>query len=166
VVREILARLERAGWPSRSDAGWSEYDLEVYGARWSYLQITTAAEEHSQGRQMVRFRLSPRWTFQARAALYGICGVLALVLSLLAENHRWLWGTLLLLPLFVWLLRRQQRSLQSRVAVLLDQFARENGMQRQAGPAEPKAAPTTPQSSGDGVPLAGSPAGQSSNPFS
>jgi 1,4-dihydroxy-2-naphthoate octaprenyltransferase len=85
---------------------------------------------------MIRFRLKPRWTFKARAALYGLTGLLVLVLSLFAAGRPWLWATLATLPLFLVLLRRQQRSLQSRVAALLDAFARENEMVRHSGSAD------------------------------
>ena len=45
-VAALLRRLDEKGWPNRSDVGWSEFDVEVYGSRWSHLQITTVAEDH------------------------------------------------------------------------------------------------------------------------
>ena len=29
LVTSILERLDKQGWPNKSDIGWSEYDLEV-----------------------------------------------------------------------------------------------------------------------------------------
>jgi hypothetical protein len=61
-VGSLLKRLERKGWPSRSDMGWSEFDVEIYGSRWSHLQITTMTEDHPRQKQLLRCRLRPRWS--------------------------------------------------------------------------------------------------------
>ena len=54
---EILRRLDQQGWPNKCDIGWSDYDVEVYDTRWSKLQLTTVAEEHPLGKQLIRCRL-------------------------------------------------------------------------------------------------------------
>jgi hypothetical protein len=128
VVKEVLGQLDAEGWPNRADTGWSEYDIEIFGTRWSQLHLVTAGEDHAHGKQMLRFRLLPRWSFLARTAFGALCIVIALALGLFAGSRPWLWSLLVLLPLFVWMLRRQQRSLQSMIAVLLDKMARDRDL--------------------------------------
>jgi hypothetical protein len=60
-VKAVLQRLEQQGWPHRSDIGWNEFDVEIYGSRWTKLQLITVAEEHPPGKQLIRCRLRPRW---------------------------------------------------------------------------------------------------------
>ena len=125
LVADILRRLDQQGWPNKSDVGWSDYDVEVYDARWSKLQLTTVAEEHPQGKQLIRCRLRSRWEMRARVAFWSLCGLELLICGFLGPRLRWLWLLLLTLPLFVWFLHRQQRNLQSMIAVFLDDLAKE-----------------------------------------
>ena len=50
---EIVRRLDQQGWPNKPDVGWSDYDVEVYDARWSKLQLVTVAEEYPRGKQLI-----------------------------------------------------------------------------------------------------------------
>jgi hypothetical protein len=125
LVSDILRRLDQQGWPNKSDIGWSDYDVEVYDSRWSKLQLTTVAEEHPKDKQLVRCRLRARWALRARVAFWALCGFELLICGLAGPRVPWLWLLLLTLPLFVWFLRREQRNLQSMIAVLLDELAKE-----------------------------------------
>src|SRR6267142_3229291 len=78
-VTAMLRRLDQQGWPNKSDVGWSEYDVEIYGSRWSQLQLTTVAEEYPQSKRMLRCRLRTRWSLQAKAAFWSLCGLELLV---------------------------------------------------------------------------------------
>ena len=49
-VQRILHRLDQQGWEIKADAGWSDFDVEIFGSRWSHLQLATVAEPHA-GRQ-------------------------------------------------------------------------------------------------------------------
>lgn len=124
-VSAMLRRLDHQGWPNKSDIGWSEYDVEVYGSRWCALQITTVSEDHAIGKQMLRCRLRPRWSLQAKVAFWAACGFELLVLGFVAPKIPWLWFLLLTLPLFALFLRREQRNLQSMMVVFLDELAKE-----------------------------------------
>jgi GT2 family glycosyltransferase len=125
LVSDILRRLDQQGWPNKSDIGWSDYDVEVYDSRWSKLQLTTVAEEHPKDKQLVRCRLRARWALRARVAFWALCGFELLICGLAGPRVPWLWLLLLTLPLFVWFLRREQRNLQSMIAVFLDELAKE-----------------------------------------
>lgn len=130
VVQDILARMEMQGWPHRADSGWSDYDIEVYGSRWSHLQLTTAGEDHPKGKQLLRFRLRSRWSFIAGTTFWTLCVLEALMLGFFLPERPWLWSILVLPPALVWLFRRQQRTLQSMIAALLDEYARDKAMHR------------------------------------
>src|SRR6185436_8782568 len=129
-VREILRRLDLQGWPNKSDVGWSDYDVEIYGNRWSTLQLTTVAEEHPPAKQLLRCRLQTRWSLPATVAFWTLCGAELLVLGIAGSWLRWwIWVMLLTpVPLFVWVLRHQQRELQSMILVFLDEVAKHSNM--------------------------------------
>lgn len=124
-VADLLRRLEAMNWPNKSDIGWSEFDIELFGNHWNSVQLTTVTEDHGQGRHLVRARLLPRWTLEARVVFWA---VLAFELVLLGLLHHWTpWRWLLLfsvLPL-VWFIRQQARHLQSMIVVFLDEAAKD-----------------------------------------
>lgn len=124
-VTEILARLEQQGWPAKSEPGWTDYDVEIYGSRWNQLQLSTVAEEHPEGRSLLRCRLRVRWSLQAKVLAWLMGGMELLLLGFLGRRWPWLWLLLLSLPLFAWFMRRQGRSLQSTIIVFLDQLAKD-----------------------------------------
>jgi hypothetical protein len=121
---DVLRRLEQQGWPIRSDIGWSDYDVEIYGSRWSQLQLATVAEDHALGRHLIRCRLRVRWSLQAKVMFWGLAGFELLVAGLVGTRWPWIWLVLLSLPLFAWFLHRQGRNLQSMIIVFLDQMAK------------------------------------------
>jgi GT2 family glycosyltransferase len=129
-VADILKRLDKEGWPNKSDIGWSDYDLETYVSRWSTLQLTTVAEDHPGGRQMIRCRLRPRWSLQSQVACCLLVAMELLIVGFFGGRpYLWVWP-LLLAPLlgFVWFVTQQERKLQSMMLVFLDRVARERGL--------------------------------------
>jgi hypothetical protein len=147
LVADILRRLDQQGWPNKSDIGWSDYDVEVYDTRWSKLQLTTVAEEHPLSKQLIRCRLRARWALRARVVFWSLCGFELLICGFVGPRLPWLWLLLLTLPLFAWFLRREQRNLQSMIAVFLDDLAKEWHLKKVQSPSarqpapEPHAAP-------------------------
>jgi hypothetical protein len=128
-VTDLLRRLDQTGWPNKSDAGWSEYDVEVYGDRWSQLQLTTVVEEHPQDKAMLRVRLRTRWSLQAKVAFWTVFGFELLVCGMVAPGQPWLWLLLVLtLPALIWFFHREQRNLRSLMAVFLDEMAKERDL--------------------------------------
>jgi hypothetical protein len=125
LVADISRRLDQQGWPNKSDAGWCDYDVEVYGSRWSNLELTTVAEDMGLGKHLLRCRLLPRWSFAAKVLFGLLAGLEVLVLGFAVASLPWLWLLPLLLPAFAWALHREQRTLQSTTAVLLDELAQE-----------------------------------------
>jgi hypothetical protein len=122
-VAAMLEALNRQGWPHRSDIGWSEFDVELYGNRWSHVQITTVTEDHPKDRQLLRCRLRANWSLQARVAFWSLAALDLLLFGFLHDWSNWLGLILLTLPLFAYFLHRQKRNQQSLVVVFLDQLA-------------------------------------------
>lgn len=153
---ELLRRLDQQGWPNKADIGWSEYDVEIYGSRWSNLQLTTVAEEHPGRQQWVRCRLRPRWPLQAKVAFWGLAGLELLFLGFVAPARPWWWLLLLTLPLFAWFIHRDHRKLQSMIVVFLDHVAKEWKLTRVHAPgpeaAEPGPSASTTQAEAKGNP--------------
>jgi hypothetical protein len=81
------------------------------------------AENHPPGRQLLRCRLRPRWSLQAKVAFWALAGLELLALSTMGRWSYWFYLLLLTLPLCVFLLRRDQRNLQSLLIVLLNEIA-------------------------------------------
>jgi GT2 family glycosyltransferase len=125
LVSRIIQQLDEKGWPNKSDIGWSEYDVEIHGSRWCHLQLTTVTEDYAEEKQAVRCRLNTRWSLQAKIALWVMIGFELLIIGVAGRSRPWLWVLLLTVPLFVWFMVREQRKLQSLVAVFLDQIAKE-----------------------------------------
>jgi glycosyltransferase involved in cell wall biosynthesis len=150
LVADIMRRLDRHGWPSRSDVGWSDYDVEIYDTRWSKLQLTSVAEDHARGRQLFRFRLRTRWVLRATLAFWSLVGFEFLLCGFVGAWLPWLWSLLLTLPLFVWYLRHEQRNLQSLIAVFLDEVAKEWKLVKLPPPGAEQPAPA--ETPGQGTP--------------
>jgi hypothetical protein len=126
-VAAILRKLQERGWPNRSDAGWSNYDVEIIGSRWARLLLVTVAEDHPQGRQLIRCRLQAVWSFQAKVTFWALFALELLFIGLIGFQRIWPWHILLTLPVFCWFVGRERRKLQSVVTVFLDQLAKERG---------------------------------------
>lgn len=127
-VGAVLRRLDQRGWPNRPDMGWSEFDVEVQGNRWCVIQLTTVAEDHPAGAQVLRVRLRPRWSLTARAVFWSTLGVVLAVVGawlgpLIAGGLALLTGAGL-----AWFLRHQARKMQSLLIVFLDSLAKEHGL--------------------------------------
>ncbi len=129
-VTRALEKLDKEGWPNKSDIGWSEYDIEISGNRWSYLQLTTVAEDYPQGKKMIRCRLRASWSLQAKVAFWSALGFEVLVIGFVWKWLPWLWLLLLTMPLFAWCLALEKRNLQSMLVVFLDAIAKESGMMK------------------------------------
>jgi GT2 family glycosyltransferase len=124
-VARVIQELDAQGWPHRSDIGWSEFDVEIYGNRWSQVQLTTVSEDHPRGRQLIRCRLRARWSLQAKVVFWSLLGLDLLVMGFFFSWLNGLGLLLLTLPAFVWFLRRQKRNSQSLVIVFLDGLAKQ-----------------------------------------
>jgi glycosyltransferase involved in cell wall biosynthesis len=127
-VRRILQRLENEGWEIKEDAGWSDFDVEVFGSRWSHLQLATVAEPHAGDKQLIRCRLRAGWSLLAKVALCSMLGFELVVIGFVWHAYWEIWFLLLTVPAFVWYVQKDRGDLQRLLAVVLDDIARQNGM--------------------------------------
>ncbi len=124
-VARIMDGLENQCWPFRADAGWSEHDLEIFGARWARVTLVTVAEANADTSQTLRCRLRVSWTLSAHLAFWSSALALAVVVAVFQVGWRGWWIPALLLLVLAGYLRAQGRGLQARLSVLLDAVARE-----------------------------------------
>lgn len=127
-LKGILHRLENEGWQHKPDNGWSDYDVEIYGSRWSRVQLTTVAEMFAGGRQLFRCRLRSSWSLPARVAFGAAVAFELLLITFVSPLFPYIWLLLLTLPALGWFFAQEQRNLQSLVHVFLDDVARQFGM--------------------------------------
>ncbi|MEO5804543.1 MAG: glycosyltransferase [Verrucomicrobiota bacterium] len=127
-LRSILTRLEEQGWQFKTDTGWSEFDVEIFGNRWSNLQLTTVAEPHRNEKLMFRCRLRTLWSLPAKVAFWAALGFEMLIIGFVGVALPWLWALLLIQFVFAWFFSREQRDLQRIIIVLLDEVAKRRGL--------------------------------------
>jgi O-antigen biosynthesis protein len=124
-LRLIIERFDRQGWQHKVDAGWNEYDVQVYGSAWSVVQLVTVAEILGHGKELLRCRLRGRWTLFAKAFFGIMVGVELSLIGFLGQAAWWPYLLLLSLPLFAWFSAKDQRDLKRIIAVFIDELATE-----------------------------------------
>jgi len=129
-VTGVVRRLEEQGWPSKTDSGWSEHDIEVFGSRWSQLQLTTATEDYGEGKRLFRCRLRSSWSLPGQVAFWSVLGFELLVIGVVARYEPWLWMLLLSMPIFGWFLEAEKRNQQRLIAAFLDDVAKQRGLMK------------------------------------
>jgi O-antigen biosynthesis protein len=145
-IRTVIEHFRAEGWEHRTDQGWARFDLEVYGRRWTRLQLTTVAEELGQNRRVLRCRLHTAWSLPARWALGFLTGLSLVVSMSLAPQHPWIWSVWTLVPALAAIVHSERRTLVRLVASLVDEVARQLELQyllppnpdQPARPAPPK----------------------------
>jgi glycosyltransferase involved in cell wall biosynthesis len=136
-LAHLLERLDALGWQNKPDAGWSRFDVEIHGSRWSRLQLLTAVEFHEGGRRMLRCRLRSEWSSFARVVFATVAGTLLVFIGIWSRLpfpepatppgplRFWPWLSLLLLWPLAWKLNAAKRDLHRLVAAFLDGCAKE-----------------------------------------
>lgn len=127
-VNGIVLRLDQQGWASKTDAGWSEYDVELFGNRWSRLQLTTATEDFAGGKRLFRCRLGAQWSLLAVLTFWSALGFEVLLISVVRKDLPWIWMLLLTMPLFGWFIEQEKRNQQRLIAAFLGDLAKQRGL--------------------------------------
>ncbi len=140
-VHSILAALDKEGWQHRADEGWSGHDVEIYGTRWSRLQLITVAEEMERAQKLFHCRLDAGWSLLAKLCFWSLLGFELLVIGFGGEVVPYLWLLLLTMPIFGSFIEQEKRNLQRLIIAFLDELARQQQMTKLpfGRPAEPAA---------------------------
>jgi GT2 family glycosyltransferase len=71
LLNQVAACLAKRRWGRAIDSGWSDWDLEVSGDRYTAVQVRTVQEEHGGGKRLIRvsYRVRPRGTLWLLAGL-------------------------------------------------------------------------------------------------
>lgn len=129
-LRKALDTLDRAGWQTKLDTGWNEYDAEVYGQRWARLRLTSVAENFPGGQTLLRFRLQANWSLRAKLDFWVLLALQVIAVAVLRDTQPWLWMVLLTVPLLGWFFEQEKHNLQSVIADLLDGTAADFQMKK------------------------------------
>lgn len=129
-VSGIVLRLDQQGWASKTDTGWSEYDVELLGNRWSRLQLVTATEDFAGGKRLFRCRLRAEWSLLAVLAFWATFGFEVLLIGVMRKDLPFFWMLLLTLPIFGWFIEQEKRNQQRLIAAFLEDVARQRGLMK------------------------------------
>ena len=124
----VLQQLDQQHWQNKTDAGWSAYDVEIFGNRWCSLQLITASEPAGQGAWRIRCRLTTVSSLLSKVTLWAMLAFELMLIGYLASVFPWVWLSLLTLPMFALFLDQQQKNLRRLVALFLDDAARRQGL--------------------------------------
>lgn len=128
-LRAVIRALEEKQWPHKTDPGWSEFDLEIYGSRWCLVRVLSVSDVFGHNRVAIRCRLGTRWSLLSKALCWSLVGLQLITLGLFGDpTPRWFWLLpLLLMGQFIWI-RKEQRRMRRVLFVLLRHVAMEVGM--------------------------------------
>ena len=65
-LEALLELLDRDQWQARTDSGWDEFDLTIYGDRFTRVDVKTVAENHGGEKRLLRAHLKGGWTSSGR----------------------------------------------------------------------------------------------------
>lgn len=130
LLARLVRRLDAEGWPNRTDAGWSEHDLEIHGNRWSRVLLTAVTEDYSADQRLFRFRLRSAWSLPAWIALGAVLAVGLMLGGLLGRQLPWIWAAVVIGPALAGYFELQRRRLRQWVSAFVDEFASEQGWAR------------------------------------
>ena len=122
-LKSVIHRLNEQGWQTKQDAGWSDFDIEIFGSRWSNLLLVTAAEDHQGGHKLIRCRFGAKWSLPAIVAFWAALGFVLIVVGIMRHSFPWLWMTLLAPWILAWFFEQEQRDLQRVIRALVEEVA-------------------------------------------
>ena len=102
--------------------------MEVFGNRWSQLQLVTVTEAYAGGKLLFRCRLRAFWSLPGVLAFWAFLLFELLIIGIVSRDQPWLWMLLLTMPIFGWFLEQEKRNLQRLIAAFLDDVAKQRGL--------------------------------------
>jgi glycosyltransferase involved in cell wall biosynthesis len=102
LLDRIKSEVGQCGWRMRLDSGWGNFDLEIYGSRYTKISILTATEQHDGRGMLTRVRVR---TTMSKFCLVLLAAALMLCGLLLVYTNFWPFNRpAVLIPLAVWVL--------------------------------------------------------------
>jgi glycosyltransferase involved in cell wall biosynthesis len=130
-LEALLVLLDGDQWQSRADSGWDEFDVTIYGDRFTKVLVNTVSENHGGEKRLLRARLEGGWTLLGKISFFAVAVAMCLTarlwyaLALPSEQVPWwaVWALtalpLALIGLWMGYLRlRTRRSLRLATALL------------------------------------------------
>ena len=127
-LRRLDAKLAEAGWTRKTDSGWGTHDYELAVSACARMRLTTVTEELELGRRTFRCRLESVWSAPARALFWTAGGIVAALITLLAQIQPWLWMSAMLLPILHGWFETDRRLLHAATHALIEDAARDCGL--------------------------------------
>jgi len=128
-LQKLLEILERDNWQASADSGWDEFDVTIYGDRFTEVVLHTVCENHGGPKRLLRVRLSAHWTFLAKVWLWI---TVALVAFFFAAASRVWWAAyawLLVVLVVISLHLRARRTMRLGLG-LVDLAAQQTGLSK------------------------------------
>ncbi|MBC7782539.1 MAG: hypothetical protein H7144_01765, partial [Burkholderiales bacterium] len=153
LLEAIAHESHTAGWRTRTDSGWQDWDMEIYGSRYVKVRISSATEIHGGGAMLTRVRVQP--------LMSKFCMVLVIAMTMLAGLLLWhMWPfsrPSALIPVVMAAMFLVNRARVTRpVLGLIDHCARELGFvpvpRKQASSQMMQDAPKEPSVAPDAAP--------------
>ena len=136
-LSKLLEVLDRDQWQATADSGWDEFDVTIFGDRFTKVTVNTVAENHGGNKRLLRARLSTGWTLVAKVFFWAVVSFVALfvfVTQHAAPHPGWVFSAWILVALATgYLYLRARRTMRLAIA-LLDLTAQEMKLIKLAAP--------------------------------
>ena len=91
LLSSVEGLLRSTGRGARRGSAWDRWDLEVPAGLLGSARVRMAVEEHGAGRQLIRFKVWPRWS----ATVIGVLTLLTVLAWVAAARQEWAATTVL-----------------------------------------------------------------------
>ncbi len=125
-----MTRLDQHGWTSKTDSGWTSYDIEVFAPYWSRLRLLTVSEDLEHGKRTFRCRIRSSWSLSAKLVFGAIAIVVMILVASLAQDNPWIWLSLVAIPLALWVIEDERQDYEQAAAAIVDTAAADHDLTR------------------------------------
>jgi len=127
-LQRILTRLDQQGWSSKTDSGWTSYDIEIFAPHWSRLRLLTVSEDLAHGKKTFRCRIRGSWSLYAKLMFGLLAGAVLFLILSTARNYPWIWFSLVAIPLAVWVIDDERQDYEHALAAIVDTVASDHAL--------------------------------------
>jgi glycosyltransferase involved in cell wall biosynthesis len=81
LLKTLREFLDQEGWRYSVDTGWDDWDLLIYGNRWSQVRLLSVTEEHGDGKRLTRVHITPELSVLSKivAAISAVITIWTLI---------------------------------------------------------------------------------------